>query len=558
MTRVSLFVFSIIVALWSQTAAAQGISREGRDARGRRVRATWLQPRPQGNGIRALRFVDARTGWAVGDAGTILHTTDGGQHWRAQESGTMASLAHCAFSDRARGWSATQRQVLRTTDAGTQWHAIPGPPLRGTQDLYRDIAVPAAEHILVVTRLGGIFRSTDSGGSWSVVHHSYEPARIFFRDALHGWVAGDHGRVARTTDGGATWTDHYVVVPRRAPLRNPSLLYFADSLRGWITADTDLYATTDGGRMWELLPDSTRHDDLHMSATGQLWSCGTGLRRSSDGGRTWHAHPGVPRLPLAAITFVGPDTGWAAGAAGVLLRSTDGGATWHGDGRESARQYRRIHLRSDDTVWVLGDRIHRSDDGGMHWIDAPDSDSSMFRAADFLDPRAGTLPAGTLPGGILRIAFQDPAHGYAIDADQILWSTTDGGRQWSSRTFGRPLLDLAVPDSRRIVLLARATSEDNGSSALVLRSNDHGQTWRAVTIDAAIAPVALCFTDARHGWLLADAGAVWTTDDGGGTWVALPVVTGIRGRAIGAVSSDRAYIAGDDGGIVRIDIQSPD
>ena len=553
MTRVLHCFLPMFLALFAQAMMAQGISRDALDARGRHVTATWLQPRPQGNTIRALCFVDARAGWAVGDAGTILRTTDGGQHWHAQESGTMAVLTRCAFPERARGWILSPRQLLWTTDAGTRWTPRSGPMLGNAQDSYRDMAAPAPERLFIATRLGGIFRSTDRGVSWTTVHRSYEPARIFFCDALHGWVAGDHGRVARTTDGGSSWTDHYVVVPRRAPLRDASLLYFADSLRGWIAADKDLYATTDGGRMWELRPDSTRHRDLFMTTENRIWSCGTGLAYSGDGGRMWHAQTGVPRIPLTTITFIGPDSGWAAGAAGVMLRSTDAGASWHGDATESAHNYQRLHVRSNDTVWVLGNGIRRSDDGGMHWIDVPDAERSMFRDTDFLDSRGGTIPTDTR-----RVAFRNASLGYAIGEDQILWTTTDGGRHWSSLTFGRPLLDLALPDSQCIILLARAESPDTGSTALIFRSTDQGRTWRAVSIDSAVAPVALCFPDARHGWLLAEAGAIWTTDDGGASWVALPVATGIRGRAIGAASSERAYIAGDDGGIVRIDITSRD
>ncbi len=37
--------------------------------------------------IHGLAFVDARTGWAVGDLGTILATTDGGQSWHKQRAG---------------------------------------------------------------------------------------------------------------------------------------------------------------------------------------------------------------------------------------------------------------------------------------------------------------------------------------------------------------------------------------------------------------------------------------------------------------------------------------
>ena len=37
--------------------------------------------------------------WAVGDDGDILHSTDGGEHWQKQKSGTEAELVSIYGSD---------------------------------------------------------------------------------------------------------------------------------------------------------------------------------------------------------------------------------------------------------------------------------------------------------------------------------------------------------------------------------------------------------------------------------------------------------------------------
>ncbi|MCX6227105.1 MAG: hypothetical protein NTV01_20540 [Bacteroidia bacterium] len=48
----------------------------------------WQNPLPQGNILNCVKFVDATTGFAVGDCGTILKTTNGGIDWIAQSPGT--------------------------------------------------------------------------------------------------------------------------------------------------------------------------------------------------------------------------------------------------------------------------------------------------------------------------------------------------------------------------------------------------------------------------------------------------------------------------------------
>ena len=52
----------------------------------------WQNPLPQGTTLNSVEFISSTTGWAVGDAGTILKTTDGGTSWSLQTSGTEQVL----------------------------------------------------------------------------------------------------------------------------------------------------------------------------------------------------------------------------------------------------------------------------------------------------------------------------------------------------------------------------------------------------------------------------------------------------------------------------------
>src|SRR5687768_7172828 len=52
----------------------------------------WQNPLPQGNDLRSVSFVGEAVGWAVGDAGTVMATADGGATWAQQASGTSADL----------------------------------------------------------------------------------------------------------------------------------------------------------------------------------------------------------------------------------------------------------------------------------------------------------------------------------------------------------------------------------------------------------------------------------------------------------------------------------
>jgi hypothetical protein len=52
-----------------------------------------------------VAFVDLNEGWAVGMSGMILHTTDGGDTWDYQVSGTWTDLLSVTFTDANHGWA---------------------------------------------------------------------------------------------------------------------------------------------------------------------------------------------------------------------------------------------------------------------------------------------------------------------------------------------------------------------------------------------------------------------------------------------------------------------
>jgi photosystem II stability/assembly factor-like uncharacterized protein len=94
-------------------------------------------PPPGGNILRAVDFVDANHGWAVGygnaplqsdgyylSEGVILATSDGGAHWNTQWESTDNLLYGVSFVDASHGWAVGWSGiVLATTDGGAHWNA---------------------------------------------------------------------------------------------------------------------------------------------------------------------------------------------------------------------------------------------------------------------------------------------------------------------------------------------------------------------------------------------------------------------------------------------------
>src|SRR3990172_2432889 len=70
----------------------------------------------------AVDFVNPYRGWIVSEAGTILHTNNGGQNWVIQESGITSTLMDIEFLDLKNGWAVGDvGTIVRTTNGGRNW-----------------------------------------------------------------------------------------------------------------------------------------------------------------------------------------------------------------------------------------------------------------------------------------------------------------------------------------------------------------------------------------------------------------------------------------------------
>ena len=138
----------------------------------------WQNPLPQGNNLRAASLVDANTGTLVGDYGTIVRTTDGGNNWTIQSSGTTEILWGVSFTDGNNGTAVGENgTILRTTDGGAHW----SPQTSGTALNLRAVSFTDANSGTAVGEGGVILRTTDGGNTLvaSVKRHSGNSLRSF-------------------------------------------------------------------------------------------------------------------------------------------------------------------------------------------------------------------------------------------------------------------------------------------------------------------------------------------------------------------------------------------
>ncbi len=318
---------------------------------------TWLRlselgrrsPCDLSGGLEALYFVDSLYGWACVDH-TTFKTTDGGHTWeRAGYDGYLGEgWWWRKILDRTNGfrlvgaddafcyWPETWLQVTlsKTTDAGTTWmevgdlprwaHGPLGPPWRSGYVGGGPYVSPDGNTLVVVGEAGHIARSTDGGATWTDVATPLadDLSWVAFADSATGWAAGPGGVVLRTSDGGLTWA--------RQPLSTtPAITYLAafSPDEALLSADR-LYRTSNGGATWIALPNPTRAtvEDFAPGSADVVWASAGNVLVTTDGGAQWR------ELDIAAVAVDAVDErhAWALGSQ--VWRTTDGGSQWQGLG----------------------------------------------------------------------------------------------------------------------------------------------------------------------------------------------------------------------------------
>jgi len=101
--------------------------------------------------------------WRVGRHGLIQQFEANGQ-WKKRNSGVKTDLNEISFSSTSVGWIVGQAgTILRSTDGGITWKAVSSPTI---EDLIHVTAF-SDQSASVVSRNGGTFATTDGGKTWA-------------------------------------------------------------------------------------------------------------------------------------------------------------------------------------------------------------------------------------------------------------------------------------------------------------------------------------------------------------------------------------------------------
>ncbi|MDB5102151.1 MAG: hypothetical protein JWM80_6572 [Cyanobacteria bacterium RYN_339] len=257
--------------------------------------------------LNTIQMVDGTTGYAAGQKGIVVTTTDGGKTWTPSYPGVMSgqNIVSLAFVSPVQGFAASNKNVYGTQDGGHTWAKLSTPSTTSTLMHLRfataGVGYAATDKGALQTldggktwtplkvADGGDFSITSSGvyaagsgvyhaavgGDWtgllemSSLCSGCNPALPSFISPTEGWVVAvvpNHGngdfvtvKVLHTTDSGGTWASLTTVDHLGKPLGDylrevgfgsATAVRFADAQTGWMLFGKGLFATFDGGSTW--------------------------------------------------------------------------------------------------------------------------------------------------------------------------------------------------------------------------------------------------------------------------------------------------------------------
>lgn len=264
-------------------------------------------------------FVTIDVGWAAGEAGTIIKTTDGGATWTPVLGGDPAStedkVHKLRFIDEYHGWAVQGRKLLRTTD-GESWEEYGSTPLRMGDYAFLSPQSGVAAGGTSEQSTSQIFRTDDGGKTWTHVAQCQVKAMI---DGVNRTTTCEIARI------------HF-------PTPEVGYLVGKAQCAGMGCGGPPMFGKTiDGGRSWEftLGPGDPKHADLEdlffldetMGLVHVKEAGAHKLFTTADGGETWR---GVVSTPGDLMRFADPETGWALdlGTSPKMAVTVDGGKRW--------------------------------------------------------------------------------------------------------------------------------------------------------------------------------------------------------------------------------------
>jgi len=433
-----------------------------------------------------VHFVNKDTGWACGDLGALIKTTNGGISWTVSETNSTTLLLKVhSFNGQiviVTGYNGT---ILRSTDCGVTFTLVTSGV---TTDLWGVLMLnDSLGFVCGINQT--LLKTTDAGQSWLLINtglNQHYWAIDFFNEQF-GMIACGGGKILKTTDSGNSW------IPQQAG--DTRALYTIDII-----------------------------DSIHIVAGGESIGEGSKNIYSNNAGLNWVQNANlIYETGVNCITFINTDIGYAVGENWAIRKTIDRGISWFASNAMSTEWC--LDLIPNGIGYAAGNelKLYKTDEGYDNWekLFLKDSFSDVF----FINERKGFLvlrdPSklyktndGGLswdsipdaPGGN-SIIFLDSIIGF-IGGESAIYKSIDGGNEW-----------FAVNETEgadKIFFIGGITGWAIHNN-VIYKTTNRGENWVTQLTTSFGFFTSVYFIDSLYGWT--SGVRPYKTTDGGNNWV---------------------------------------
>jgi len=162
------------------------------------------------NELTKIGFINNQLGFVIGNKGTVLKTTNGGESWSAIGSfdsninfNSLSLVEDSIIYISGRSVTLNDKALYKSIDYGSSWSALTVANVNGLEQTHF-----VSKNIGYSVSSGDIRKTTNGGVSFQTVtlSNNFRTQKVYFLDTLKGLAYADDYMVRHTFDGGTTWT----------------------------------------------------------------------------------------------------------------------------------------------------------------------------------------------------------------------------------------------------------------------------------------------------------------------------------------------------------------
>ncbi len=311
--------------------------------------------------INCIKFVNADTGYVVGDDYGLRKTTNRGNSWFVPGFNDIGEYEIDLHADGYGFAAGTSLRLDKTINGFDNWQRL----IMNDNFVDVDFINDQVGYIVGTTYTGWPFlKTTDGGENWFTVPNYPDSimgtlSTVYFIDSLHGFLGG--ATLIYTTDGGETWTEANGIT------NGISKIFFINNQTGWAAGEQRIFKTTDGGINWNEQANSITDSftSLYFKDSLNGWATNRYLWQTTDGGNNWIERTDLPSYLFSKDIYFIDSVGFVTNLL-ELEKTTDAGNNWFTQ-FNSTYIIRTLGWLTNKHGFIIGDGVYETEDTGETW-----------------------------------------------------------------------------------------------------------------------------------------------------------------------------------------------